>query len=168
MNGSNGRRPDQGMRVLRVIWIGTLASLGVYLLIAHLLGDPFGAVETHDKAGYQKIYFVLLALAVLLLSITRPLKKKILAGARVHRFPAGEQATGELLGIQSVMQKYMLAAILSFFLSECVGVFGLVLYFLGGDSRTLYLFIAASAVALYLHRPREEELQELLTGRAER
>jgi hypothetical protein len=46
-------------------------------------------------------------------------------------------------------------------LSESIGVYGLVLFFLGESFRTLYIFIGISALAMLLYRPKREELETL-------
>lgn len=46
-------------------------------------------------------------------------------------------------------------------LSESIGVYGLVLFFLSKDSGVLYQFIVMSAIAMLYYRPRKEELLQL-------
>ncbi|MBU2499127.1 MAG: hypothetical protein KKE57_09510 [Proteobacteria bacterium] len=50
---------------------------------------------------------------------------------------------------------------ISLALSESIGIYGLVLFFLGDSLRTLYTFIGISALAIIYHRPKREELETL-------
>jgi hypothetical protein len=61
----------------------------------------------------------------------------------------------------SSIGKYAVAMVVSLALSESIGVYGLVLFFLGESFRTLYIFIGISALAIFLYRPKREELESL-------
>ena len=50
---------------------------------------------------------------------------------------------------------------LSLAISESIGVHGFVLFLLGGDFKTLYIFIFISAIAMLVYRPKVEELGQL-------
>jgi hypothetical protein len=47
-------------------------------------------------------------------------------------------------------------------MSESVGVYGLILFFLGKNSRDLYLLILVSAAAMVVYRPRKDEVLSLV------
>jgi hypothetical protein len=51
--------------------------------------------------------------------------------------------------------------VVSLALSESIGIYGLVLFFLGESFRTLYIFLGISALAIFLYRPKREELEAL-------
>jgi hypothetical protein len=57
--------------------------------------------------------------------------------------------------------KYTTAVMVSLALSESIGIYGLVLFFLGSTIQTLYLFMVISACAMIFFRPKKEELAEL-------
>ena len=57
--------------------------------------------------------------------------------------------------------KYSTALIVSLGLSESIGIYGFVLFLLGDDLQTLYIFIGISALAIYVHRPKREEIETL-------
>jgi hypothetical protein len=57
--------------------------------------------------------------------------------------------------------KYTTALVVAMALSESIGIYGLVLFFLSKDSLTLYLFILMSAIAMFYYRPRKEELLQV-------
>ena len=57
--------------------------------------------------------------------------------------------------------KYATAVIVSLALSESIGIYGFVLFLLGGGFKTLYIFIAVSALAMVFYRPKREEMEKL-------
>ena len=50
-------------------------------------------------------------------------------------------------------------------LSEFIGIMGLVLFFLGDNFQVLYTFMAISTIAMFLYRPKREELETLVMAR---
>ena len=60
--------------------------------------------------------------------------------------------------------RYFNAVIVSLAMSESIGLYGFVLFFLGADFQTLYIFMAISAAAMIYFRPKIEELKELATA----
>ena len=59
------------------------------------------------------------------------------------------------------LARYTTAVIISLALSECIGIYGLVLFLLGDEYQTLYIFIGAAAAAMFYFRPKREELVDL-------
>ena len=57
--------------------------------------------------------------------------------------------------------QYATAVIVSLALSESIGIYGFVLFLLGGGFKTLYTFIGISAVAMVFYRPKREEMEKL-------
>ncbi len=50
--------------------------------------------------------------------------------------------------------------LLSLALSESIGIYGLVLFFLGDSFQTLYIFIGISALGMFHYRPKREEIEK--------
>jgi hypothetical protein len=64
------------------------------------------------------------------------------------------------------LQKYSAATIVALAMSESIGIYGLVLFFLGKNPTDLYLLILVSAAAMLVYRPRKDEMLSLVqTGR---
>ena len=57
--------------------------------------------------------------------------------------------------------KYTTAMIISLVLCESVGIYGLVLFFLGGSFQTMYTFMIISAAGMFYYRPKREEIKGL-------
>ncbi len=60
------------------------------------------------------------------------------------------------------VKTYATAVLVSCAFAESIGVCGLVLFLLRPDFQTLYMFIAVSAIAMIVYRPKREELEGLL------
>jgi hypothetical protein len=60
--------------------------------------------------------------------------------------------------------KYTTAMIISLALCESIGIYGLLLFFLGDGFKTLYSFMVISAGGMFYYRPKREEIEVLLRG----
>lgn len=60
--------------------------------------------------------------------------------------------------------RYLVTIIVSMSLIESVGVFGLVMFILGDNVNTLYIFTGLSALGLFLYRPKVEEYARIVDG----
>ena len=59
------------------------------------------------------------------------------------------------------MNQYTAVVVISLALVESIGIYGFVLFGLGGGLKTLYTFIGISALAMIFYRPKREELEKL-------
>jgi len=67
-------------------------------------------------------------------------------------------------GSKPAKSRYLLTVIVSLSLIESVGLFGLVMFVLGDDFNTLYIFTGLSALGLYLYRPKQAEYDEIVAA----
>lgn len=144
---------DKGMRTMTVIWAAMLFSLVVYLLLATQIGATVKTALTPDVLDLLRTIFYLLAVAIL--CATRFVRRSVLAGKGVANQKASPTLSHPLL------QKYLAAMLIALALSESVGIFGFVLFLLGGQTVDLYLLIGLAAVAMLAYRPRKDELLAL-------
>ena len=151
---------NQGMKVIWIIWGAILASLAIYLFVAHFAGDQI-RTNPLPKETFDILYYALMVLGAVILFMTRPLRNLVLKAGQ-GSVPPSRAISESVPRVRAILQKYATAVIISLALSESIGIFGLVLYFLGGDLMTLYLFIACSAMSMVYHRPKDEEVKALL------
>jgi hypothetical protein len=71
-------------------------------------------------------------------------------------------------GYKSAKSRYLLTVIVSMALVEGVGVLGFVMFMLGDDFNTLYIFTGLSALGLYLYRPKQDEYVRIVDALADR
>ena len=59
-------------------------------------------------------------------------------------------------------KRYLLTVIVSMSLIESVGIFGLVMFILGDNFNTLYIFSGLSALGMFLYRPKVDEYARII------
>jgi len=150
---------DTGIRVNWLIWSSMAVSLLIYIFLCHQLGEGVkakGEIEVPIDL-LRNIFFVVTA-AVLITSYY--LRRFMLKG----RLRTARVSTLRELFIQKqppFVRHYASIVILSLALSESIGIFGLLLFLLGGGFKTLYIFIVVSALAMVFYRPKREEMEKL-------
>jgi hypothetical protein len=143
---------NKGMVNLKIIWFAMLASLAIYLFVGL-------QVETNLKVSMDKDMFVMIkkvlyVVAFVTLIATRYIRKLFLSGKIQYR-----QLTQT--SQHPALQKYTTAMILVFGMSESIGIYGLILFLLGKNTMDLYLLILISAAAIFMYRPRKDEVIKL-------
>jgi uncharacterized membrane protein len=133
--GSNGINVDGRYRTMLIVWFSILMSVSIMFILTFI-------IERRVSEGdAPMLVWVLMALGFLFLALSFLLKRRLLAQS------AKEQ---RLELVQSAM-------ILAVALCEAIGMFGLLLYFVGATPY-YYLFFILSAVGILLHMPRREQL----------
>jgi len=143
---------DKEMKTLKLIFFSMVFSLAVYLYVG--LAVIKSPQQTMDNAALGTLRAVLYGLALIILFITKPARKFLLG-----RRSLGIQQTGPAQ--HPVIQKYMQTLIIAAAMTECIGIFGLVLYILGQNVLDLYVLIAVSAIAMLQYRPNRDEVMRL-------
>lgn len=149
-------RIEKGFLSVLIIWGAMLASLLIYLFIAHVAGDQIRQTQNSGVpiALMKNIVFCIAAAALLLAYY---LRKRML---RVNTEVPGEDIplTSEQ---PTALGKYTAAVIVSLALSESIAIYGFVLFLFGDEYQTLYIFIGVAAAAMFFFRPKREELADL-------
>ena len=137
---------------LKIIWLGMLASLAIYLFVGLLVETKVQVPM--DKDTFAMIKKALYAVAFVTLIATGYIRKHFLSGKVRYRQPTQTSH-------HPALQKYIAAMILALAMSESIGIYGLILFLLGKNTMDLYLFILISAAAMFIYRPREDEVIKL-------
>lgn len=72
--------------------------------------------------------------------------------------PVPEPGTHDSVDMQA---KYLSAMVVSLALCESIGIYGLLLFFLGDSFQTMYTFMIISAAGMLFHRPKREDFEAL-------
>jgi len=139
----------KGLFRLNAIWFAMLASVAVYLFVGHQIAATLQT--SMDEHTFAMVKWVLYTIAFVTLIITRYIKKVILSGK-------GRQMQTTQVFQHPALQKYATAMIVAWALSESIGIYGLLLFMLGKNTTDLYLLILVSAIAMFTHRPRSDEI----------
>ena len=138
----------KGMLMLRVIWFGMFGSLALYLFMGLQAAGTLQASMNEDTFATLKL--ALYALALVTLLMTRYIRGLIVSSKKQYR-----QAIQYFQ--DPVLQKYATALVVSWAMAESIGIYGLVLFFLGKNTTDLYLLLLVSAAAMIAYRPRKDE-----------
>jgi hypothetical protein len=151
----------KGLRTLWVIWTALLVSLFIYVFVCHFFGAEIRANAGPDfPIGlFKKILYVV---ALFTFAIAYFLRRLMLSG-RIASSQGSIVKPATPSDQPPYLAKYTIAVVVSLALSESIGIYGLVLFFLGQDFQTLYTFIAISALAMIFFRPKMEELERLVS-----
>lgn len=149
----------KGMQTLWVIWAAMLGSLLIYILLCYQLGEGFKA-SSGPELPISLLRKILFGVAAVELIMTYYLRRFMLkgrssaAGAHIVRGSA-------TMHQPPFVGHYTSVVIVSLAFSESIGIYGLVLFLLGGGFKTLYTFIGISALAMVFYRPKREEMERL-------
>ncbi len=65
-------------------------------------------------------------------------------------------------GDNSAKNRYFVTTFVTLALIECIGLFGLVMFILGDEVNSLYIFTVLALLGLFLHRPKMQEYQQII------
>lgn len=140
---------DKELFKLKIIWFAILVSLIIYLSVGLNAGTDLH--RSMDEETFFKFRAILYLVSFVTLFVTRYIRKLILSA----------KGQGMLFGHTSqhpVLKKYSVAMIMALAMSESIGIYGLVLFFIGKNAIDLYLLILVSAAAMLTYRPNKNEI----------
>ncbi len=143
---------DKGLLTLKMIWFAMLISQVLYLFVGLYIGTDLR--PSMNEETFNLFRGALYVFAFVTLIISRFIRKLILSGR-------GQLKLATRAFQQSTLQRYTTATIVSLAMSESIGIYGLLLFFLGKNHMDLYLLLLISAAALWVYRPRKDELIHL-------
>ena len=147
---------EKGFSSVLIIWGAMLASLFIYVFISHVAGDQIRQTQ-NSGIPIALMRNILFGIAAAELVLTYYLRKKMLTGR-----PEGPTSDIPLKSDQpKPLARYTTAIIVSLAICESIGIYGLMLFLLGDEYQTLYIFIGVAAIAMVFFRPKREELVEL-------
>lgn len=153
---------ENKLLVMWIIWGAMLGSLVIYIIICNLVGDQIRRPMGPDFP-LKLLRNILFGVGIAALIATHFIRKFILK--RPSGSPgAAPPAPPSPQDIEAICAKYTTAMIISLALCESVGIYGLVLFFLGDSFQTLYTFMVISAAGMFYYRPKREEIDALAHG----
>jgi hypothetical protein len=121
-----------------------LVLLIAYNLVCHIWGAELRI--NLDEAQRELFRSVFYGVAIILFPLTNLLRFILI---RLNQTMPGDKPA---------KQRYFVTTTVALLLIETVAVFGFVMFILGDDFNTLYIFSVLGALGLFLHRPKIEEL----------
>lgn len=153
---------EKGMKTLWLIWAAITASLLIYFYIVYAFGGEIRKeIKTPlgDGLPLELLRNILYGISVIVLFLGHFIRKWIIKNTRFSTQLYKDRK--EFSNQPSYMMKYTAAVVASLAMSESIAIFGLVLFFIGADYQTFYIFLAISALGMFYFRPKRAELEEL-------
>jgi flagellar basal body-associated protein FliL len=150
-------KPEQLKADLVIPWIilgVMLVMLAALLIVCLTLGEQIQQPLPEAQRVLIRTIFYIVAI------ITFPLTNLIrYIQLRLNQTMPFSHGT-----VNEAKSRYLVTIIVSMSLIESVGVFGLVMFILGDNVNTLYIFTGLSALGLFLYRPKVEEYTRIVEG----
>ncbi|MDD2758780.1 MAG: hypothetical protein PHH11_00650 [Methylomonas sp.] len=124
-----------------------MTLLIAYNVVCHLWPDDIKI--NLGEAQRELIRTILYVIAIILFPLTNLMRHVLL---RLNQTMPGAKAAE---------RRYFMTVIVTQGMIEPVGLFGLLMFILGDDFNTLYIFTVLGALGIYLHRPKWVELQSI-------
>ncbi len=137
----------QAKAVFKLLWLLMaliLLTLLAYLFVSEYYWEKIRVFQiSQDRLVW--IRTILYVLAIIAFPITN-LMRFIMV--RLNQTMPGEA---------SAKQRYFVTVLVSMISAGTIGMFGFIMFVLGDDYNTLYIFCVLSALAVFLYRPKMEE-----------
>lgn len=160
MDTSQKGTAENKLFVMWIIWAGMVGSLAIYIVICNLIGDqikrPIG--PSFPLTLLRNIFFGISIVTLITTYFIRNLILKKPSGSP-GSVSTSEPSRQDL--DNKISAKYTVSMIISLVLCESVGIYGLVLFFLGGSFQVMYTFMIISAAGMFYYRPKREEIEAL-------
>jgi hypothetical protein len=144
MPDRNEHKPLESDLVLPWLIVAFLfVLLASYVVVCHLLDEQFRLHWPEPQREVLRTVFY--AVAILIFPLTNLIRHIMV---RLNQ---------TMPGATPPKQRYLTTIVVSLSLVESVGVMGLVLFILGDDFNTLYIFSGLALLGLFLHRPKPDE-----------
>ncbi len=125
-----------------------LLLLMIYNLICHFGSD--GLRLSLDETQRVTIRTILYAVTIGLFPLTNLVRHILL---RLNQ---------TMPGSKTAAQRYLTTIIVTQTMIEVVSLFGLLMFLLGDDFNTLYIFTVLGLLGIYLHKPKMSELEDII------
>lgn len=128
-----------------------LVMLVAYIVVCHSFGEQLQ--QSLPQNQRELIRTILYAIAIATFPLTNLIRHIQL---RLNQTMPGDDPS---------KSRYLLTVIVSMALIESVGIFGFIMFMLGDDFNTLYIFTGLSALGMFLYRPKPDEYYDIIDER---
>jgi F0F1-type ATP synthase membrane subunit c/vacuolar-type H+-ATPase subunit K len=150
---------QKGMMTLWIMWAAMIVSILIYIYIAYAFGDEIRK-PLHPDFPLENLRSILYGISIITIVLSYYLRKLLLA-VKDDNVPSGFLKSKAQPNQPLFVGKYTVALMISLALSESIAIYGLVLFLLGADFQTFYIFTAVSVLSMFYYRPKKIELEEL-------
>ncbi len=137
---------------MRMIWLCLVIGPLFYLMLG-IQQEPT-LQKNLDPKTFESVKMGVYIVAFIILIVTGYMRNYILSR------PDNEKA-GNTAGQNPMVRKYFVSMVVALAMCESIGVFGLILFFLGKDRTDLYLLTLVAFVTMLFYFPRKEHVRLL-------
>ncbi len=131
------------LRLHWLICLAMLAMLAGYNVFCHFWAEPYRLnVDESQRVVIRTVFYVL---AIIVFPLTNLMRHILL---RLNQTMPGEKSAAD---------RYLLTIVVTQSMIEVVALFGPIMFVLGDDFNTLYIFSVLGALGAVLHRPKADE-----------
>ena len=134
---------NKGWLTLNIIWVAMLISVFIYLFVGLYMEDKIAIPM--EKNIFDILRNTLYIVSFVTLIATKYIRKLILSGKWLNNVKVHQQSNQNTQ--HPALARYTTAMIIALAMSESIGIYGLILFFLGKNNLDLYLLILISAAA---------------------
>lgn len=125
-----------------------LLMLVSYHVICHFFGSELRINLSEEQRVFTRSIFYVIS--IILFPVTNLIRHIML---RLNQTMPGKTPA---------KQRYLVTTIITLSCIEIVGLFGFIMFMLGDEINSLYIFTVLGLLGLFLHRPRQSELQQII------
>jgi hypothetical protein len=133
-----------------VVIAALVISQVIYITLCHYLGNEIRhVINPEQRILLRSIFYVL---AIIIFPLTTLIRYIL---CRLNQTMPGDK---------SAQQRYLVTVIISLAMIETVGIFGFIMFVLGDDFNTLYIFSSMAILGFFLQRPKQDEYHAIVTA----
>lgn len=123
-------------------------TLAVYLIIGLLYGQELMTpLPESQRIVIRSVFYILAILGFPVTNLIRHIQVRL---------------NQTMPGSKPAKSRYLLTVIVSMVMAESIGLLGFILFMLGDDYNSLYIFTGLAVLALFLYRPKQEEYESIV------
>ncbi len=155
MGDSMAKQADEAFKPLWFLMGLVLLILVVYLVVAHFYWQQIRVFQI-SQDSLVLIRTIFYVLAIIAFPVTNLMRFVMV---RLNQTMPGEASAG---------QRYFVTVLVSMISAGTIGMLGFIMFILGDDYNTLYIFCVLSVLAVFLYRPKREEYFSIVEALAEK
>jgi hypothetical protein len=140
-----------------------LVMLAVYIIVCQTIGEqlrqPFPEAQ---RVLIRTILYVVAIVTFPMTNLIRYIQLRLNQTMPYFRSEHDYSMDSVSEAIAVAKSRYLVTIIVSMALIESIGVFGFIMFILGDNFNTLYIFTGLSALGFYLYRPKTDEYLMLI------
>jgi F0F1-type ATP synthase membrane subunit c/vacuolar-type H+-ATPase subunit K len=132
-----------------IIFISLLVSLAVYVVIGYTAGASLRTAASDEPVVLRSVFYAVSIATFPLITLVRHICLRL---NQTMTTPTPAKA------------RYLVTVVISLFLAESMGIYGVVLALLGDGINSLWIFTFLAVLAMLLFRPKFSEYQEIVAA----